>query len=193
MPGMPYFSMIGRIAFATLPFRSAALSSSARLLLVRNAALHSVTIIKFVMFGRILRTSQVLVLAVQRKPRRIQMRERFLEFPKFRGRSVYFDTGEISNLERFFQERVYAFEMREQGLGADVAFAAEHFVAVDGEIIEEIPLLACRLGHEIGQRGLELIELSRMNFEVGMQGDEIGNATHSQKRTRPRVNVERAG
>jgi hypothetical protein len=63
--------------------------------------------------------------------------------------------------------------MSEKAFRIRVGFATKNLIAVDGELIEKIFLLARGSCDEPRQSRGESLKLSRMNFEVGMQTDEV--------------------
>lgn len=101
------------------------------------------------------------------------MRQRLSQLLELRRRAVNFNPGQVGYLERFREECTDVLQMGEKTFGIRVGLATENFIAVDGEPIKKILLLARRLLHESREPGLESLELSRMNFEVRMQTDEI--------------------
>ena len=79
------------------------------------------------------------------------MRERFPELVELRRRTVHFDADQIGHLHRRREHLAHVLEVREQRFRVDVAFTTKHFVAVDGELVEEIPSFIPRLGGEFRQ------------------------------------------
>ena len=75
---------------------------------------------------------------LDREPRRIEMRERFFQLSHLRARAVHFNAGEIGHRQHFRKQRADVIKMRENAFGVGVGFAAQNFVAVNGERVEKI-------------------------------------------------------
>src|SRR4029077_18039534 len=75
--------------------------------------------------------------------------------------------------------RAHVLQVRQQRFGVDVAFAAEYFVAVDGELIEKITRFVLRLGRKLRQDRLKIRHLIRGHLEVGMETDESRKPIHT--------------
>ncbi|MEY2511778.1 MAG: hypothetical protein QOE26_2541 [Verrucomicrobiota bacterium] len=70
------------------------------------------------------------------------MRQGFLQLVEFRRRSVHFQPDQIGDLQCFREQRPDILQMYEKPFRICVTFATENFIAVDGELIEKIFLLA---------------------------------------------------
>jgi hypothetical protein len=68
-----------------------------------------------------------------REPRRIKVNESFFQFLQLRCRAMHFYPGEIAHNEQFREQRANIVQMCENAFGVGVTFAAENFVAVNGE------------------------------------------------------------
>ena len=66
------------------------------------------------------------------------MRERLFQFFQLRCRAMHFHPGDISHFEHLREERADVIEMRKNAFSFGVRFAAENFVAVDSEPVEQI-------------------------------------------------------
>src|ERR1043166_3022914 len=75
--------------------------------------------------------------------------------------------------------------MRQQTVGAFISFATKQFIAVHREFIEHHLFLGRRLFHELRERRLDRIALSRMHFEVRMKTEEW--RLHNTERNLPDV------
>lgn len=106
------------------------------------------------------------------------MRQGFSQLVELRRRSVHFQPDQIGNCERLREERADVVQMSEQAFRIRVGFSTENFIAIDGELIEKILLLACSSRDEPRKRRRENLKLSRMDFEVRMQADEIRKRLH---------------
>src|SRR5207253_1075309 len=76
--------------------------------------------------------------ALDREPRRIEVRERLFQLLQLRRRAMHFYPGEIRHGEHFRKQCANVVEMGENAFGVGVAFAAENFVAADGKLVEKI-------------------------------------------------------
>jgi len=86
---------------------------------------------------------------------------------------VYFQPDKIGHGKLLPEERANIVEVGENALGCFVAFAAENFVAVNTEIVENIPLFGGSFFDEARERSFDRVELSGMRFERRMDTDEI--------------------
>src|SRR5450631_3866130 len=68
--------------------------------------------------------------------------------------------------------------MRENSLGPGIAFAAENFIAIDGESIEKILRLGRRLLDKGRERSFDRREFSWMRFKVRVNTNEVRRKTH---------------
>ena len=66
------------------------------------------------------------------------MRERLFQFLQLSGWSVDFNADELRHRQRLREHRADVIQMLQERFRADVAFAAEDFVAIDRELVEEI-------------------------------------------------------
>jgi hypothetical protein len=69
-----------------------------------------------------------------REPRGIEVGERFFQFLQLCCRAMHFYPGEIGHGEQFREQRANVVQMGENAFGVGVTFAAENFVAVNGEL-----------------------------------------------------------
>ena len=90
------------------------------------------------------------------------------------------DSNQIRYFHRFGEQRANVLEMRKDALSVGVTFAAENLVAITGKLIEKIFLLGFGFLNEGGEGCFEGIEFPWMNFEVGMQTDEVRQRFHPQ-------------
>ena len=106
------------------------------------------------------------------------MRQGFFQLNELRRRAVHFQPNQIGHLQRFREQRADVVQMSEKPFRIRVGFATENLIAVDGELIEKIFLLARRSRDEPRKRLRENLKLPRMNFEIRMQTDEIRERLH---------------
>ena len=116
--------------------------------------------------------------AVQRKPGGIQLLERYLQLREFLRWSMHFNAHKLSQLARRFEHAAHVLQMREQRFGIDVAFPTENLVAIDAELIEEVPRLAASFRSKFRQDRLQGVQLVRRHLEVGMKCHEARKAVH---------------
>lgn len=109
------------------------------------------------------------------------MRKGLLQLVEFRSRSVHFQPDQIGDLQCFREQRADVLQMREKPLRIRIAFATENFITVESELIKKILLFLRRYFDERQESRLERLQLSRINFEIRMQSDEI------RKRLHPRI------
>jgi hypothetical protein len=107
------------------------------------------------------------------------MRQRLLQLLQLPRRAVHFHADQVGNLERFREQRADVLQMREQPFRIRVGFATENFIAVNGEFIKKVFLLARGSRNEPRKRRRENLQLSRMNFEIRMQTDEVRERLYS--------------
>ena len=100
------------------------------------------------------------------------MRERPFQFLELGGRSVDFKADEFRHRQRLRKHRADVVQVLQERFRADVAFAAEHFVAVDRELVEEIAGFILSLLSKLRQDRLQRRQFVRRNFEVRMKTDE---------------------
>ena len=107
------------------------------------------------------------------------MRERPFQFVELLSRPVQFHSHQVSDLERFGEQRPNVVQMGENTLSVGVGFAAEDFIAADREPVEKILLLTLRLLDEGWERGFESRKFSWMNFKVRLKANEVRQGLHS--------------
>jgi len=90
-----------------------------------------------------------------------------------------FQPIQVSDFQCFGQKLSDVFEMDEERLRARVAFPAEHLIAVDGEIVEQVVLFGGRLIAECRKARFEVLRLAGMNFEIRMKAYEVGRKIHN--------------
>jgi hypothetical protein len=73
--------------------------------------------------------------------------------------------------------------MRQRSFGADVSLPAEHLVAVERELVEQIFLLRPGLLQKFRERRFDLLEFPRMRFEVRMNADKVRQRAHAGNRS----------
>ena len=115
---------------------------------------------------------------LDREPRWIEMGERSFQLVELLRGAVQFHSDQVSYLEPFGEQLANVGQMGENARGIGITFAAENFVAVDREPIEKILLLGRGFIDESRHRRFERIELSWMNFKVGMKTDEVRQRIH---------------
>jgi len=107
------------------------------------------------------------------------MRERLFEFLELGGRSVDFKADELCHRQRLGKHRADVVQVLQERFRVDVAFAAEHFVAIDRELVEEIAGFILSLLSKFRQDRLQRRQLVRRNLEVRMKADESRKAVHA--------------
>src|SRR5438105_11145394 len=75
--------------------------------------------------------------------------------------------------------------MDEKSGRINISLPTENLVAVNGEVIKKVPLFRGRLLDERRKSRFERLQLSRMNFEVRMQTDEMRERFHASTLHRP--------
>jgi hypothetical protein len=117
-------------------------------------------------------------LGVANKPDWIEMRQRPSQLVEFGCRTVHFQPGEVSYLERFRKHRAHVVQMGKKRRGVGICLAAENLIAIERESIEKVFLFVCCFLDESRKRGFERLQFSRVNFEVRVKADEIRKRIH---------------
>lgn len=65
--------------------------------------------------------------------------------------------------------------------GAEVAFAAEDLIAIDGEFVKEAGWFGLSGGDEFGEQGAGRVHVSSVDFEIRMDGDDVGWVVHGNR------------
>ena len=107
------------------------------------------------------------------------MRERFSQFVQLLRIAVQFQSDQVGDLECFSEQRTDVVQMSKNAFGISVAFAAENFIALDSEPVEEILLLALSFLNERWKCSFELFEFSRVHLKVRMKSNEVRQWIHS--------------
>ena len=115
----------------------------------------------------------LLSFALDREPRRVEVRERFSQLFQLRRWAMDFYSGEIGHGEHFREQRANVVEMREDTFGSFVRFAAENFVAVDVKPVEKIIFFGRSFLDETREPGFDRLQFSRVHFKIGMKADEV--------------------
>lgn len=84
-----------------------------------------------------------------------------------------FYADEIGHGQHFRQQRTDILQMSENAFGVCVTFPAEHFIAVDGKLVEKILFLSRGFLDEAWKSGFDRLQFSRVHFEIGMKADEV--------------------
>ncbi len=101
------------------------------------------------------------------------MRERLFQFLKLRRWTVYFESDQIDHREHLREQRADVLNVRENALGSGVSFAAETFVAVNGESVEKIPFLSRSFLDKPREPSFDNINFLRMYFKVRVKTYEV--------------------
>ena len=104
----------------------------------------------------------------------IEIGERCAEFFDFFGGSVDFESGEIGEFEEFSEQFADVSEVGENAFSADVGFAAEDDVTVEGEIVIQAGRLSGGFLNECRHERGEGFEISFTDFEIRMEADGVG-------------------
>lgn len=83
------------------------------------------------------------------------MRERLLQFCQLCCWPVDLDTDELRHCQCRREHRADVLQMLEQCVRVDVAFTTKDFVAIDGELVKEVPRFVARFADEFRQNRLQ--------------------------------------
>src|SRR6266508_2986681 len=114
----------------------------------------------------------LLSFALDREPRRIEVRERLFQLFQLCRRTVHFQPGEIAHREHFREQIPDVVEVRENTFGVGISFTAENFVAVNRKRIEKILFLGPGFLDKTREHGFDRLQFPRSRFEIWMQADE---------------------
>jgi hypothetical protein len=116
----------------------------------------------------------ILKAAAADEPDGVEFGERGAEFFQFSFGAVDFETIEVGEFGHLGEERADVIEVGESGFGVLISFAAEDFVAIDGEIVEEVAGFGGGFGEELREQDLDLGQFAGFGPEVRMEADHVG-------------------
>jgi hypothetical protein len=91
--------------------------------------------------------------ALDREPRRIEVREWLFQLFQLCGRAVHFHPDEIAHSEHFRQQIADVVEVLQNTFSVGIGFAAENFVVVNSKPVKKILFLSSRFFDKTRESG----------------------------------------